>query len=381
MRKNIVQISDFVYNDSMEQQKRGIAVSIVGIILNLLLAGGKIAVGMIFSLVSVVADGVNNLSDCGSGIVLLVSMRIAQKPADREHPYGHQRAEYVASMLIGCLILVFAVELARESIEKCVAGTLSQGNIWLYLVLGVSIAVKAGMAAMYGAQAKRQRSQSLRAAALDSMSDCAATAAVIVGIAIAQFASLPADGYAGLLVAVFIGWESVSVLREAGSSLLGTAPDAALCDRVREVILAGEGVLGVHDLRIYRYGPDKFFATAHVETDASLPAVVTHGNIDEVERAVERETGVILTGHCDPVSYGDEESLELETRIRAAVTGMYENMDLHDFRLVRGARTKAVFEVGVPYDCKEKDEKIRNDVLAAVKIITDIETVVTVERE
>ena len=148
MFKNIVQTENFVYNDSMEQSKKGIAVSLVGILLNLLLAGGKIAVGIVFSLVSVVADGVNNLSDCGSGIVLLVSMRISQKPADREHPYGHQRAEYVASMLIGCLILVFAVELARESIEKCVAGTLSQGGLWLYAVLGVSIAVKAGMALM-----------------------------------------------------------------------------------------------------------------------------------------------------------------------------------------------------------------------------------------
>ena len=365
----------------MEQSKKGIAVSIIGILLNLILAGGKIAVGLMFSLVSVVADGVNNLSDCGSGIVLLVSMRISQKPADREHPYGHQRAEYVASMLIGCLILVFAVELARESIEKCVAGTLSQGGLWLYVVLGISIAVKAGMATMYGMQARAQRSQSLKAAAIDSLSDCIATAAVIIGVLIAQFAALPADGYAGLLVAVFIGWESISVLREAGSSLLGKAPDAALSERVREVILSGEGVLGVHDLRIYRYGPEKYFATAHIETDASLPAVLTHGHIDEVERTVERETGVILTGHCDPVSCGDEESLELEARIRAAVTGMYENMDLHDFRLVRGGRKKAVFEVGVPYDCKEKDEKIRADVVAAVKVITDIETVVTVERE
>lgn len=365
----------------MEQTKKGIVVSLVGIVLNLILAGGKIAVGLIYGLVSVVADGVNNLSDCGSGIVLLVSMRISQKPADREHPYGHQRAEYVASMLIGCLILVFAVELLRESIEKCASGVLTRGSVWLFVVLGVSVAVKAGMAVMYKMQAKALSSQSLGAAALDSMSDCIATAAVIAGAVISEYAALPADGYAGILVALFIGWESVSVLREAGSSLLGKAPDDATIESIRSIILEGEGVLGLHDLRVYRYGPDKYFATAHIETDASLPAVVTHGVVDAAERRVEEETGVTLTAHCDPVTPGDEEATELEARIRAAVTGMYEHMDLHDFRLVHGARQKIIFEVGVPYDCKEKDEKIRAAVLGAVKLLTDIEAVVTVERE
>lgn len=365
----------------MEKHKKGIVVSLVGILLNFILAAGKIAVGLVSGLVSVVADGVNNLSDCGSGIVLLVSMRISQKPADREHPYGHQRAEYIASMLIGCLILVFAVELARESIEKCVLGTLTQGNLWLYVVLGVSIAVKAGMAVMYRVQAKAMGSQSLRAAAIDSMSDCIATLAVIAGVIICHFAALPADGYVGILVALFIAWESVSVLREAGSSLLGKAPERDLTERVRSLILAGEGVLGVHDLKVYRYGPEKFFATAHIEMDATLPSVLTHECIDEVERRVERETGIPLTAHCDPVAFGDEEAVEIESKVRAAVTGIFDGMDVHDFRFVRGARKKIIFEVGVPYDCKTPDSKIQDDLTAAVKLLTDAEPVITVERE
>ena len=367
--------------DTMKQDNKSLIVAVAGIALNLVLAAGKIAAGLIFSLVSVVADGVNNLSDCGSGAVVLVSMRVSKKPADREHPYGHQRAEYVASMLIGCIILVFAVELLRESIEKCIAGTLTTGGLWLYLVLGVSVAVKAGMAVMYGVQARATKSQTMRAAALDSLSDCIATTAVIVGAIVSSFAALPADGYAGILVAVFIAWEGISVLRDAGSALLGRAPDKELVERIRAIILRGEGVLGVHDLKIYRFGPEKFFATAHIETDASLSVTYAHGCLDEVERAVERETGVSLTAHCDPVALGDEEATELETRIRAAVTGMYRDMDVHDFRLVRGARKKIVFEVGVPFDCKAKDGEIEASVLSAVRLLTDIEASVTIERE
>lgn len=365
----------------METEKKGRAVSILCIVLNLILAGTKFAVGAVSGLVSVLADGVNNLSDCGSGAVLLVSMHISKKPADREHPYGHQRAEYVASLLIGCIILLFAVEFLRESIEKCISGTLSQGNVWLYIVLGASVAVKAGMAVLYFTQAKALGSQTFSAAGIDSASDCIATLSVIAGVLISQYAALPADGYVGILVAVFIGWEGISVLRDASSSLLGKAPEGAVTDTIRSLILSGDGVLGVHDLRVYRYGPHTYFATAHIETDAKLSALASHEYIDAVEKNVLQETGVMLTAHCDPVVLDDGEAIELEERIRAAVTGMYENMDLHDFRLVRGARKKIVFEVGVPFACKEHDDKIRADVESAVSLLTDAEAVITVERE
>ena len=364
-----------------KRSRKGQAVSIIGILLNLALAASKITFGAIFGLISVLADGVNNLSDCGSGAVSLVSFRISEKPADKEHPYGHERAEYVASMLIGFLVLVLAVELLRDSITKIISGGLAESFWGIYLLLGLSVLVKAGMFIFYRVSAKRLESDALKAASLDSACDCLATLAVIVGLLIAGFAHVPADGYAGVLVALFIAWEGIGIAREAGSKLLGQAPDPALLDRMREIILSGEGVLGMHDLRAYRYGPHKFFASVHVEMDANLPALSSHEVIDGLERRVREELNVELTAHLDPVDLSDAEAKLLEERVRSAADGTVEGLNLHDFRLVRGKVTKLVFEAGVPFACEKPDAEIKSDLERAVRILGDIEPVVTVERE
>ena len=360
--------------------KRGSLVSLAGIALNFLLAVAKIVLGIFTSLVSLVADGLNNLSDCGSGAVSLVSFRISQKPADKEHPYGHQRAEYVASMIISFLILLLAAELLRESIGKIADGGLSQGNVFVYVLLGVSVAVKAGMFFLYSVTAKKIGSDTLKAAATDSACDCLATLAVGVGLLLSHY-GIAADGYAGLVVALFIAWEGIGVLRDAGTKLLGVAPDPETIEKIRAVILNGEGIIGVHDLRVYRFGRNRYYATAHIEADANLPAAVTHSYLDRVERGVLEETGVELTAHFDPVDLNDSEALELETRIRAAVEGMFEEIDLHDFRLVRGVQIKVIFEAGVPYSCPKKDEEIQKTIERAVRVIGEYEPVVRVERE
>ena len=361
--------------------KSGKRASIVGIVLNLLLAAAKITFGALFGLISVLADGVNNLSDCGSGAVSLVSFRIAAKPADQEHPYGHERAEYIAAMIIGFFVLVLAVELLRESIEKILSGAVGESFWGIYLLLALSVAVKAGMFVYYRVSARRINSDALKAASMDSACDCLATLAVIVSLIITQFTAFPAEGYAGILVALFIVWEGVQIVREAGSKLLGQAPDPALVQNIRALILSGDGVLGVHDLRAYRLGTQKVFASAHVEMDAALPALASHEVIDGLERKILSELGVELTAHLDPVDLADEEAKELEERIRASVEGITEGLNLHDFRLVRGARKKIIFEAGVPFACPDKDSEIQNNLERAVRILGDYEPVVRVERE
>lgn len=367
----------------MDEKRRrvGDTVSAIGICLNFLLAAAKIIFGAVFGFVSIAADGVNNLSDMGSGIVSIVSFRIAAKPADKEHPYGHQRAEYIASMFIGFSVLLIAAELIRESVEKIIAWELPEVTYWAFILLGASVLVKAGMFVLYRVGAKKINSDVLSAAAADSLSDCIATFAVIAGMLISRYAQIPFDGIAGLFVVVFILWEGIGILRKASSRLLGQAPEPELVDKVKEILTAGEGVLGVHDLKILRYGPQKFFATAHVEMDAKLPAALTHALIDGLERKVYAETGVELTAHFDPVDPSDEEAKELEARIRAAVEGMYEGMDLHDFRLVRGEKNKIIFEVGLPFALKASDAEVESAVLAAVRLLTDAELTITVERE
>ena len=353
--------------------------STVGIVCNLLLSAAKITVGILFGLVSVIADGFNNLSDCGSSVVSLVSFYIADKPADKQHPYGHRRAEYIAAMVTGFLVLFLAVELLRESIEKIIENVTSDGSWIVYLVLGISVAVKAAMFVYYRIMAKKLNSDALKAAATDSLCDCIATTAVILGIVIVQFASFPADGWAGILVALFIVWQGVKILLEASSKLLGQAPDTELLIKIKEIILAKNGVLGLHDLRVYNYGKGVSFATVHIEMDAAMPAIEAHEIIDGIEQDIKETLNVSLTAHLDPIDLQDKEARELEKNVRAATDAL--SFGIHDFRLVRGATDKVIFDVSVPYSCKKSNEEVQTEVEKLVKNFGDYKLVITVERE
>ena len=359
--------------------QRGILASAIGIACNLLLSAAKITVGFLFGLVSVIADGFNNLSDCGSSVVSLVSFRISEKPADKEHPYGHRRAEYIAAMVTGFFILFLAIELLRGSIEKIIESVTPDGSWIVYLVLGLSVAVKAGMALYYRIMANGLNSDALKAAATDSWCDCIATTAVIIGIVILQFTGFPADDWAGILVALFIVWQGVKILLEASSKLLGQAPNAELITKIKETILAQSGVLGLHDLRVYSYGKGVSFATVHIEMEAALSAIEAHAVIDGIEQEINETLNISLTAHLDPVDLQDKEARELERSVRAAAEK--SAFQIHDFRLVRGATDKLLFDVGVPYSCKKSDEEVRQEIEELVKSFGEYKTVITVERE
>ncbi len=363
------------------RMRTGMCAGLTAMTVNLLLACAKIAAGAFTGLVSLIADGVNNLSDCGSGAVSLISFRVAARPADSEHPFGHRRAEYIASFAISFLILFFGAELLIGSVRTAVGGKFSMPDVWTYAVLCVSIAVKAGMGGAFLVISKKIGSDVLRATAIDSFCDLFASLAVLAGAAIGQTTGFPADGYAGALVALFIVWEGIRLARDAGSKLLGRAPDPALLSAIRAELLSEERVLGVHDLKVYPYGPDVCFATVHVEMDANVPAMRSHEVIDGLERRVGEKFGVPLTAHLDPVDRTDAQAVELEERVRAAAEGMVEGLDLHDFRLIRGEKPRLVFEAGVPFDCKKKDAEIAGDLARIVKILGDYEVSVTVERE
>ena len=363
------------------QSNKGALVSAIGIVCNVLLAAAKITIGLLFGLVSVIADGFNNLGDIGSSAVTLVAFRISAKPADKEHPYGHRRAEYIAALVTGFLVLFFAVELVRESIEKILSGVLPETAWIVYLVLAISVAVKAGMFVFYRIMAKNMQSDSLKAAATDSLCDCIATTAVIGGVLITQFTGFVADGWAGILVALFILWQGVKIVKEASSKLLGTAPDADLLGKIKAIICSKEGVIGVHDLRVYSYGKDMIFSTVHVEMDANLPSLEAHATLDTIEHEVKDTLNVSLTAHLDPIDLQDSEALELEARVREKIEDIGQDYELHDFRLVRGAVNKVIFDVEVSYSCKRTDEELRLSFENAVHSIVDYQTLITIERK
>ena len=357
------------------REKRGAWVCFFGILANILLAAGKIFAGLFFGLISVTADGFNNFSDCLGGVAVLVSFFVAGKPADREHPYGHRRAEYIASMVSGMCVLVLAVELLRASVGAVQSGG---GEVsWIvYVVLSVSVAVKLGMFALYRIAAKKLEAGALGAAATDSLCDSAATLAVILGGALAPFVPF-ADGAAGILVSCFIAWQGVKILRDAGNELLGKAPDPALQEQIKRIALEA-GVLGVHDLRIYSYGKGASFATLHAEMDASLSALDAHAVADGIEQRVREETGVCLTVHPDPVDLSAPEE-ELRQQVWETVRGLTEGIALHDLR--RTGEGRVEFDVTVPYRCTIAEEELRAAIVSAVKQRLGVEADVRIARE
>ncbi len=362
------------------QTRKKVVAASVGIVCNVLLSAAKITVGFLFGMISLVADGFNNLGDCGSGVVSLVSVCIAAKPADKLHPYGHRRAEYIAAMITGFLVLAVAVGLLNESVTSVIDGALNDVGWIVYVVLGASLVVKAAMFVFYRLMAKQVGSDSLAAVATDSLCDCIATAAVIVGAVLAEF-GIAADGWAGIAVALFVGWQGIALVREAGSKLLGQAPDERQVNRIKALILSCDGVLGLHDLHVFSYGSGVSYATVHVEMDSRMPAMQSHAVLDELEREVRRTENVELTAHLDPVDTQDEQVTYLEQAVRKAVESAAYGVEIHDFRVIRGAVDKLIFDAGVPFDCKLKDAEVARRIVDAVRSLGDYEVAVTVERE
>lgn len=368
----------------MDYQKRarsGIIVSLAGVFFNFILAAAKITAGFLSGLVSVVADGFNNLSDCGSGAVALASFRISGKPADKEHPYGHRRAEYIASVIMGCLVVFMAVELVRESVAKLFEGGSFDGSYWVFVILGASVAVKAGLCAYYALSAKKLSSDVLKAAAIDSACDCVATSAVICGGLVFKYTGFPADGWAGIAVALFIGYQGVSLIKDSASKLLGRAPDPALAASVKKLLLLGKDVLGVHDIRVFGFGGDIYYATAHVEMPADMPAMSAHGEIDALEHAAFEKLNISLTVHLDPVDVGDEEAARLEEEVKKTLQGFCAGLELHDFRLVRGVKKKLIFEAAVPFSEVRRDRDLKAGMEGIIRARCGVEPVITVERQ
>lgn len=334
-----------------QRDRIGKIASWVGIAVNICLAAGKMAVGALFGLISVMADGLNNLTDCGSSIISLLSFKLSSKPADKEHPYGHERIEYICSLAVAFIILLVAFETGKESIGKIVSPEPLNFSYWAIGMLTASIVAKCALFFYYRVTAKKINSDILRATAADSLSDCVSTGVVLIAFLIGKWSGWSIDGYAGVLVALFIASSGINILRETFSKLIGQAPDEAMLLEIKNRILAHEQVLGVHDLSVYSYGPNKYFASVHVEVDAKVDVLVSHELVDEIEREFIQNTNVVLTGHLDPIVTDNENVNALRAQVQEILRDINKDLSMHDFRMVVGEkRTNVLFDVAVPYD-------------------------------
>ncbi len=370
-------------NEAVRQQVGKLS-GIVGIVLNILLSVSKIAVGLLFGVVSALADGLNNLTDCGSNVISLVSFRLAGKKADKNHPYGHQRIEYVSALIVGVIVVVLAIELVSESIGKIVTPQAAEYSLWTVGVLGFSILVKLWMFVFNKRLSRTYKSDLLAATATDSISDVCATSGVLVSVIVTKYTGFVyLDGIVGLAVAVLIGIAGVGILRETMSRLLGEAPDKELIEQIYKRIVSFDGVKGIHDLEVHNYGPNKYYASVHVEVDASVDVMESHEMIDRIERDFAEHTNITLVIHMDPIVIGDPVLDKYKEEVRQIVHELDPRYGVHDFRMVKGPqRTNLIFDVAITFDCKMSDAELAQYLQDEVsKLHDNVFVVATIDRQ
>ena len=364
----------------------GTLVSVTGILLNILLFALKLVAGTLSGSISIQADAVNNLSDAGSSVISLISFKISAKPADREHPFGHARIEYVASMIVAFIILFIGVELVRGSIEKLLAPVGIDFSIVAIVILSVSVLVKLWMGLFNRKVGKRIDSDVMRATAADCFSDAGATAAVLAATLLSRVvpegAAVYIDPIMGILVAALILWAGLRVLNETKNSILGEAPDEKTVEAIRRVVGEYPDALGIHDLYVHKYGPGRTIASLHVEVDGKQDIFVSHDTIDLIEQRLRNEYGIDCTIHLDPIVTDVPAVTEWREKVTEYAKKCHNGIRIHDFRMVPGTtHTNLIFDIEVPFEVKKSDSELKAELAAAIAAeAPDFFAVITVDR-
>ena len=337
----------------------GVLSGAVGIACNLLLTIAKFLIGSLTNSIAITADAVNNLSDAGSSAVTLFSFKAANRPADDEHPFGHGRIEYIAALGVAFLILMMGFELVRSSIDKIMHPEALAFSVPALIVLLLSIGVKIWMAIFNHQLGKRIDSPAVGAVVMDSVSDTAATTVSMLALILSKFTALPLDGYMGIVVALFIFYTGIQIVRDTVGSLLGQAPDPKLVKELESEILSFDGVVGVHDLIVHNYGPNRIFASAHAEVPSNEDIMKSHDTIDLIEREIKKKFHIDMVIHMDPIVVDDEQINRLRLQLSEIAREIDPRFTIHDFRMVEGpTHTNLIFDLVIPHNCKMKKSEI-----------------------
>ena len=342
------------------RQAVGMRASVVGIALNTLLCAAKAAIGLAAGSISIVADAVNNLSDAASNIISLLGFKLASKPADAGHPYGHGRYEYLAGLSVAVLVLVVGVELARGSVDKLMNPAPVEYSAVLVAVLLLSIAVKLWMMLFNAQVGKEIDSGVLAAASVDSRNDVITTAAVLAAAGVSYFTGFELDGWVGLAVAAFILWSGVELVRDAVDPLLGKPANPETIKLIENKMLSYKGILGIHDLIVHDYGPGRVFASIHAEVDSSVDILTSHELIDAIEQDFLKNEGLAVVIHLDPIVTSDARVSKLRKWISEDVAQIDPRLSIHDLRIVPGEnRTNVIFDCYEPYAVEIGEDELK----------------------
>ncbi len=381
--------------DGNVRRKYGILASLFGILSNLLISAMKLVVGLLFHLISITADAVNNLADASSSIVSLIGIRLSAKPADKDHPFGHARSEYLAGFIVAIIVAALGIVLIINSAEDIIETALgtkvaekmsSTEALITFIILAVSIVLKLYQALFNYSVGKKIDSTVLKATAADSRNDVIATAVVLIGTIIGQYTNptrVSIDGILGVAVGVFIGISGYKLIVSTADPLLGKAPDLDVVNAFTAKILSYEGVIGMHDLQMHSYGPNCIFATCHVEVDASVNILTSHDLIDNIERACLSNLKIFTTIHIDPIVLDDPLQNELKSEVLSLVKELSFPCSIHDFRIVKGdTHINLIFDLLVPMEEKLTDRQIKTILSDKISLLNpNYYTVITIDRD
>ena len=360
----------------------GILCGAVGIFFNVLLFAGKFFAGTLSGSIAITADAFNNLSDAGSSVVTLLGFQLAGQKPDTHHPFGHGRLEYLSGLVVSMLILLMGVELGKSSLEKILHPEEVDFSPLIVGILCVSIAVKLYMFLYNKRIGKKLSSTAMEATAMDSLSDCVATTAVLAATLVGHFTGLLIDGWCGILVACFILWSGIGAARDTLDPLLGTPPTTEFVGRIRDLVMAHKGIIGIHDLIVHDYGPGRVMISLHAEVSASENVLELHDEIDNVENELKEKLGCEAVIHMDPIVTDDGVTEETRERVASLVHCIDDDINIHDFRMVSGpTHTNLIFDAVVPFGFRLSDEEVERKIKTAVRALDgNYYAVVKVER-
>ena len=326
---------------------------VVGIISNVILCIMKMLVGLISGSIAIIADAVNNLADASSSVITLIGFRLAAMPEDEEHPYGHARIEYISGMVVSMIIILVGFELGKSSVDKILHPQPLEFSAAVVIVLLLAIAIKIWQACFNMSAGKRINSVALMATGADSRNDVISTTAVLISLIIGQLLDIRIDGWMGVIVALFIIWSGISLVKETISPLLGEAPDPELVTSIEDITMSYEDVIGIHDLVVHNYGPGKIFASIHIEVDSAVDVMISHEMVDDIEHRLQSELNIFVTAHMDPVDLSNPDREPVSKIIADTIEPLEGILNFHDLRMVPGPhRTNIVFDLVVSPDCK-----------------------------
>ena len=377
-------IKDSANIESTEVRTRyGMLASVVGIFCNVLLFSVKLAIGLILSSLAVTADAFNNLSDAASSIISFVGVKMAGKPADAEHPFGHGRIEYIAALIVSFLVIEVGFTFFKSSISKIMHPEEITFDPVPFIILILSILVKLWMAFFNNKLGKRIDSKVMLATAADSLGDVITTSATVISIVICHFTSINVDAIAGLIVSGIVIWSGVSIAKDTLEPLIGQRVPSELYQKITDMVESYEGIVGAHDLIVHNYGPNRSMATIHAEVPNDVSIKASHEIIDRIERDAKKELNILLVIHMDPVEMRDEEVLELRDKTSHIVHALDPELHFHDFRVLKENEQKnLIFDLVVPDSYTEKDaNRVMHQLIALLhEMEKNVDCIITLDR-